>query len=445
MLNGNCLTLALCSLAIIALSSPVVAAESGGIQAIGIYNCYTALPAEDVPFFKACGYNMYQRWDLGWTIGPAKHAQYYSDMAREFEQMQRAGFKVFALLSINMIQRQAGEPEGYKESLFDPADATLMQKRLEYITTAVRKLKKADGFTIFAGDPGGHHKATPMQLFGATKKVMAIVRQEAPQAEIIIDTWGIAAWDKFTSPFSVASWEKEVLLTRTLTGRTDIIGPNVGMEFPLHNYYRSLALKCYVDAGKRPVLYPSAEEVAALKRRGVKRLWGWPYFLTDECDDGYESGTAGTTQAETRYLKQLIDTGRRLGLNGMTANAMAPNIFAESLNLYAFGRFCKDPAATPEQVIREFAENIAEAKSAGELAHVIEFIENRSTWQASLPQKYRLPDFDVGTLKSANDALGILAKLTVRERSKLPMTKPPSAYVEKLKERLQIIAKGESK
>jgi len=403
------------------------------------------MPVEAIPFFKACGYNTYQRWDLGWTLWPAKHEPYYADMARDVERMQRAGFKAYVILSINMLQRQAGEPEGFRESLFDPADETLMHQRLGYIATTVRKLKTADGFTIFAGDPGGHYRATPAHVVDATKKIAALIAREAPHSAINVNTWGIAAWDNFPSPFSVAFWEKEVRLSRALIRRPDIAGPEVGIEFPLHNYYRSLARKCHVDAGKSPELFPTTEEIAALRQRGVTRLWGWPYFLTDECDDGFSPGTAGMTQSETRYLKQIVETGRRLGLDGMIANAMAADIFAESLNLYAFGRFCRDPSATPEQVILEFAGFISDSETAADLAQVIRFIENRSTWQAGMPEKYRLPNFDVTPLKSAHDAYNRLNKVAIRKRCPLPMMKPPAAYVEKLKERLRILAKTENK
>jgi hypothetical protein len=360
-------------------------AQSSAIDSIGIYTCMTGLPPETTAFFKFCGYNTYQRWDMGWSFEPSKHEQYYAETAQDIERMQQEGFKVYIVLSLNMHQRKAGEAEGLGAVEFDPTDEALMRERYEYLRVAVRKLKMADGFTIFAGDPGGHLHATPDILLDVVKKLAAMVAEEAPRADINVNTWGIAAWDAFPSPFSLAFWEKEVQLTRKLAERPELLGPHASMEFPLHNYYRSLAIKCYTDGGKQPEPYPTAAEVAALKNRGVKRLWGWPYFLTDECDDGYESGTAGITQSETRYLKQVIDTARRLGLNGMMANAFAANIFSESLNLYAFARFCKDPAATPEKVIDEFAGFLSEPESAAELAQVIRYIENRSTWQAGMP------------------------------------------------------------
>jgi len=441
-----CCAALLCLLLLAARGEDAQAQDSrkGAIQSIGIYTCYSGVPAHTIPFFKACGYNTYQIWDQGWGKSPADHERYYGDMSRDVERMRAAGFKVYVLLSINVVQCRAGQREDNCE-LFDPSDEKLMRERLQLLAAAVRRLKKADGFTVFAGDPGGYQTATPAHLVDATKKIIVIIARDAPNAEINVNTWGIAAWDKYPSPFTVAFWEKEAQLSRDLLGRSDVVGANIGVEFPLHNYYRSLALKCYVDAKKTRELFPSAAEVAGLERRGVKRLWGWPYFLTDECDDGYSGGTAGRTQAETRYLKQIIDTGRQLGLNGMVANAMTSNIFAESLNLYAFARFCKDPAATPEQVIIEFSGFISEPKTAGELATVLRFIENRSTWQAGMPEKYRLTDFDVGSLKSAKDALDMLAKVAVRNHCPLPMEKAPAAYVEKLKERLEMLVKEDQK
>jgi hypothetical protein len=147
------------------------------------------------------------------------------------------------------------------------------------------------------------------------------------------------------------------------------------------------------------------------------------------------------TQSETRYIKQVVDIGRRLGLNGMIANAMASNIFAESLNLYAFGRFCKDPSATPEQAILEFAGFISDPETTADLAQVIRFVENHSTWQAGMPEKYRLPNFGVTRPNSANEAYNMLSKVAIRRQSPLPMMKSPAAYVEKLKERLRILAR----
>ena len=83
------------------------------MKTIGIYNCYTGVPADAIPFFQACGYNTYQRWDLGWTIWPEKHAAYYGEMVEDMNRMRAAGFRVYILLNINMRQCPSGGREGY--------------------------------------------------------------------------------------------------------------------------------------------------------------------------------------------------------------------------------------------------------------------------------------------------------------------------------------------
>lgn len=439
MLKRNCFILALLSWTLVVSFSSVVVADSGGIESVGIYNCYTGMPTTAIPFFQACGYNTYQRWDLGWTLNPSHLAQYYADMAEDVARMQKAGFKSYVLLSINMLQRQEGQPEGYQLTCLDPANPALMQERLSHITTTIQKLKSADGFAIGAGDPGGYDTATPAEYYDAIKQIIAIIGQQAPQAKINVNTWGIAAWDHNPSPFTTQLWQKEVELTNDLISRPDILGPNVSIEYPMHNYYRSLALSCYAQAGVPPLLCPTADQVAAIKQRGVTRQWGWPYFLTDECDDGNSPGTAGAMQAEARYIKQAIDKGRQLGLNGMVANAMASNILPESLNLYAFGRFSNDQTATPDEVISEFAGFVADDKTKANLAQVLKFVENNSTWQAGLPAQYRLADFDVGTLKTAVDAYDELNGVGVCLKSRFPLPDTPIAYLAKVKERLRAL------
>jgi hypothetical protein len=424
-------------------ADPAVAAKASAIETIGIYTCYDGIPPEAIPFFKACGYNAYQRWDAGWTRRPSSHAKYYAEMAEDLRRMKNAEFKVYVLLSVNLRQRPESETEEYRDDGFDPADETLMRERLTYLTKTVQSLNMANGFAVFAADPGGHPNARPEQFLDAVRKIAALVAREAPQAEIYVNPWAIAAWDHFTSPFNIKFWEKETSLTRDLIASRDLLGPQIGIEFPLHNYYRTLALKCFADAGQKPELFPSAEEVDSLRQRGVKRLWGWPYFLVDQCDDGYDSAHTGLAQAETRYIKQTIDAGRSLGLSGMTANTMVPNSFAESLNLYAFARCCKDPTATPEKIIDDFAGFLSEPETAPALATVLRYIENHSTWQAGMPPAYRLPDFDVAPLTSPQDALALLAKVRLREKCLLPLVKPPAQYVLKLKARLEMLVQKE--
>ena len=74
----------------------------------------------------------------------------------------------------------------------------------------------------------------------------------------------------------------------------------------------------------------------------VKRVWGWPYFLIDECDDGYSGRSWAQTQLEIRSLHQIVAAGRDLKLNGMVGNLSTNSACAELVNVYAFARFCRE-------------------------------------------------------------------------------------------------------
>ena len=50
-------------------------------------------------------------------------------------------------------------------------------------------------------------------------------------------------------------------------------------------------LRTYAEAGREAEHWPTPELVTQLRARGVRHIWGWPYFLIDEIDDGYSGGT----------------------------------------------------------------------------------------------------------------------------------------------------------
>jgi hypothetical protein len=216
------------------------------------------------------------------------------------------------------------------------------------------------------------------------------------------------------------------------------------VEFPAHNSYRSLTLRIFRAAGIPPEPCPTAEEVRTLRARGIERLWAWPYFLLDEVDDGYIGSvwkTYGQAQAETRYLHRLAGELRRLGCNGVIGNhGDTHSCRAEALNVYAFTRFGRDPAATPAGVIDEFAGHVADEATQDALAQVLRFIENHSSWQASLPPEDRLEDFDCGDLASAAEALRRLNQVTSRTHPTFPLPEPPADYLQRLRQRLEVLA-----
>ena len=178
-----------------------------------------------------------------------------------------------------------------------------------------------------------------------------------------------------------------------------------------------------------------------LRKRGVTRLLGWPYFLVDEADDGFvrpnNVASGGQSSAETRYIRALIDSAHRMGLDGLVANAVF--FQAESLNIYAFGQMCRSADLTPEQVLDQYAGFIADEKTRAALGRVLRYIENYSNWQNSLPASYRLKNFELPELTSASAALELLAQIKPCVRPAIPLLEPPAVYLGRLK-RLEAIA-----
>ena len=147
-------------------------------------------------------------------------------------------------------------------------------------------------------------------------------------------------------------------------------------------------------------------------------MLGWPYFLVDECDDGFITPnnvvTKGQSQCETRYIRAVIDRGRQLGLDGLVANAAF--VLAEPLNIYAFGRMCRSASVTPDALLDEYCRPPGRRSTGHTLAQVLRFIENHSNWDNSLPKPYRLKPLDCGDITSAAIAQERLAQVVPRAK-----------------------------
>lgn len=148
------------------------------------------------------------------------------------------------------------------------------------------------------------------------------------------------------------------------------------------------------------------------------------------------------TQSETRYLHDVIALSRVVGLNGLIVNAAldTSGVQTEVLNVYAAGRFSRNLDLTPGQVIHEFASLIATSQSAGTLTDVLKFVENRRSWEASIPEQFQLAPFASGfsNAKAAMEALGSV-RPNANLRFPLPIT--PREYIRRLKIRLsQLVA-----
>lgn len=433
------ISIALCAGAMTIINPPV---EANKFNTIGLF-IVRGLP-EPASFWKACGYNMIQFVDESFSAKTnAELDIYYNKLAGNIRHAKEQGFHTGVILLSNIPQ---GHPYG---ETYDPRDTTAMNDRLDHIRMAVKALHDTDCFTFFAGDPGGLPKnlgySGVPDWIQMAQKVKLIVREEAPNAEYNVNPWAIAYWgsDK-VSAFKANFWIEEAKDTKTVLSNQSLIGPDCGVEIPPHNYYRSLAIKALDAEGFSPELYPKSADIKMLQKRGTERIWAWPHFLIDEGDDGYTRATgekANPTQSETRYIYKLVNNMRKIGVNGIITCA-GPGSFNEALNIYAFGRFCCDPKANAEKVIDEYAGFLVEDSKA-DLVQILRFLENHSTWQASMPAKFRLPDLSC-KLSSADEALVLLKRLHPRSITEFPLPESPENYLKRLNDRLEDISAKET-
>src|SRR6184192_4644663 len=271
------------------------AQHAGGFETVGLY---ASLPTDPPPkdprvydFFKACGYNYLEFCEAGFRSRPDLLPEYYQDMSSAITLAHDNGFRVGIVLLAGMEQWMG--PDSTLGSnfpgVFSPRDKTKLTERFAHLRHAVSELRGADVFVFLPGDPGGDPEgnSTVEDCVSFCRRVQEIVKQQAPAAPFILNLWAIAQWEGFPSPSSLRFWEQEVNLSRAAVAAAGLLGPRRGVSFPLHNYYRSLALSRYSRAGLEPELYPAAQDIETLRRREVGPLLGWPYFLVDEADDGF--------------------------------------------------------------------------------------------------------------------------------------------------------------
>ena len=425
------------------------AKSAGGFETIGLY---CSLPTDPPPkdpqmyeFFRACGYNYLEFCEAGFRSRVDLLPDYYKEMSRAINLAHERGFRVGIVLLAGMEQWRGPDKSGYLGA-FSPLDKAKLQERFTYLRQAVSSLPDADVFILLPGDPGGdpEGRSTSEDLLSFCRNVQQIVKQQAPEAKFMVNLWAVAEWEGFPDTLSVRFWQQEIKLSRAVAAAPDLLGPSCGVSFPLHNYYRSLALSCYTAAGVEPELYPTAKDVQTLRMRGVKSVLGWPYFLVDEADDGFirpnNVESKGQSSAETRYIRALVDSAHSIGLDGLVGNAIFFPV--ESLNVYAFGQMCRSADVKPEQVLDQYAGFIADGKTRAALGRVLRYIENYSNWQNSLPVSHRLKNFEVPELSSPSAALELLAQVKPCVSPAMPLLEPPAVYLGRLKKRLEAIAAG---
>ncbi|MBO4769700.1 MAG: hypothetical protein J5563_02835 [Clostridia bacterium] len=401
-------------------------------------------------FWKKIGITTLQFCDRGWWYNSENGSldSYLSGMASGVRQAKNAGFKVYVILFSNLEQYKGPnntEPTGLGVK-FHPDDTEKWAERLDYLKKTVSMLKNADGFTFFAGDPGGITNSMGKGSFETFVKMAADVRdmvsETAPGAEFNINTWAVTM---FQTPSVSAEtpqfWQRETENCKKILEIAGFVGDDAGIELPCHDYYRPLALRLYAKYNMKPEQkYPQKDDIEVLAERGTGNIWAWPYFLLDEADDGDRGGTVKTDlpQIETRYICKYINSVRELGFNGIIGSWSYAGYQNKCLNTYAFARMANDSTLTPEQVISEFASLIATEQTAGTLTEILKFIENDSNFEKKLPKSERIEPFQT-SFSDVGEALDALEDIDVLEKSAISLPITPGEYLSKLAERLKLM------
>ena len=419
-------------------------ATHGRFDTVGYYAFSANAALND--FYLACGLDTIELLDIGWYYNADDPIfdQYYTGLAAGIEAAQQKGLKVLVILLTNLEQWKGPEAYGNGSGkTFDPADKTMMAERLSYIEHTIEICAKADAFSLFAGDPGG---VLGLGVQGGVeyyvemrRKVQALVKQHAPQAQFNLNLWAMAQYEQACSnPGTVQFWQGETTLARQLIALDDLFGGEMGVEIPGHDYYRALAFTLYRRANAYPEeRFPTASDVADLKTKGTQNIWGFSHFLLDELDDGDSAGHRRTElpSFNTRYIYKYLNGMRQAGMTGVIAGCCSLNNLA---NLYAFARMAADETVTPEQALREYAFLIADDETAPTLFEIFKYLENDANWHQKLPEQDREPLFET-TIPSSEQAAELFDTVRIREDGTFPLPEPAASYLNKIGQRILLM------
>ena len=427
---------------------PVQPELSEAFETVGLY-VWDSNPSQ-FAFWKKTGINTLQFCDRGWWYNAKDGSldSYLTNMASGVRQAKSSGFKVYVILFSNIEQFEgpgSTEPTGIGVK-FHPDDAEKWNERLEYLKKTVSRLKMADGFTFFAGDPGGIPNSlgegSVENYIKMAIDVKNMVAETAPDAEFHINPWAISM---FQTPNVSAEtpqfWQRETENSKIILGWDGLIGKDAGIELPCHDYYRPLALRLYAKYGLVPEQkYPQNDDMDILKSRGTEQIWAWPYFLLDEADDGDNAGDRRTDlpQIDTRYIFRYLNDVRELGFNGVIGSWSYAGYQNKCLNTYAFARMAKDNTVTPEMVITEFSELIETEQTAKAFADILRFVENDCNFEKKLPKSERIEPLPT-SFADANEARKALASVNAVDNPAISLPISPKEYLSKIEERLKLM------
>ncbi|MHB1457871.1 MAG: hypothetical protein ACYC0V_13255 [Armatimonadota bacterium] len=371
---------------IIFVSEPSFAKALTSQPIIGAY-ISPILPDADLIRLKDWGYNMLEFVDVCYAYKPEGIKAHHKMLNEAISRYHAKGFKVYIILMTTMNQNKEPKEPFVCDSVFSPiSHPELYKERLSYLQASIKNLRKADGFTLIAGDPGGDPECLSGTEFfiKMARDVKMLVRKFAPKADFIINTWSIAAWENYPSPYKAEYWQKEIIATRKVINAPDLLDSSTGIEIPAPSNFYQLALNSLTEENITPEIFPTTKDFSILRSKGVKHIWSWPFGLVSN-----EVAPHKDSQSEIRYIARNINLFRQLGANRFVCTIYSGNMAGEALNTFAFSRLGSSATMTAKSVTDEWAGFEADQSSHAALARVIRFIENHSDYENIIPLQFR--------------------------------------------------------
>ena len=383
--------------------------------------------ADRLPMYlKFCGYNTVEILDQSFAQPDSKLQSYYEHARNYVDKAHQHGMKIYVILLTNESRRlNVKNPNQNEYSvLFNPTTQPAeYQQRLREVESAIDKgFAKADGFEVFAGDPGGcvGQGCDLDQFLRFGKAYNEMVKKLGTGAEVTLNGWAVGNWGGSLG-VAIDFWNADTNLSEALVDRKVPFGDAINLDGA--DLYRFLVFQLYEKAGRPVPVFPTRATVEAIHAQG-KRAYLWPYFIVD--DDESRPMTFNKVHFEVRYIQQLARTLRSMGFDGSFANACSPE--PQMGNVYAYAQLSRKPDTPVPAILHDFAALIAQPGSVDRLTDVFTFMENRSWWSSQMPQKYRLKTLPC-KLTTYENALSALSSVQPLQQSAAPLLISPEEYL----------------
>ena len=205
------------------------------------YFIFRPMDETSLDFYVASGYNMVEYCDVSWYYRADSMAleSYQRGMRENIILAKEKGLKTYVAILSNLTQWEGESESGNPMGLaFDPANEAEMAKRMGHIRQAVEAFRDADGFTFYAGDPGGvlgiSGEGGLHYYIEMAREVKAIVNEVAPDATFNLNLWAVSQFVRdVCNPAKAEFWVAEGTNARAIIAEEDLLGPDVGISFPV--------------------------------------------------------------------------------------------------------------------------------------------------------------------------------------------------------------------